>query len=365
MKFLVSLEAHVLDECIPEEESDRIAFWTSLRRGIVWFVVKAMARAALDKFGQPASSNLVAVFDASGFSPASGRWKLSMRINFVERAVAGSQEGRKARDLVVQRLNEAWASCPREGWAAALEPIDQEGDASPEVTDFWDRVVDQRAFKPGAMHRLVWCDAIHGGLPEERPLLPYALLNVDACPVGDAKINGVTVQGPARQIMEYKLVDIELLDGPLCDADPEAADESMKVNSDWGSLGSPWTTFDLPTGGAAQQQAMPAAGAVPPQQHFQHGGLRGPSVFPGRSAERDRFPAAGPVADEWGEHKDAQGKTFFHKQSTGESRWTVFRGPFFDEANRPYYQDLATQATCWQLPADAAVTPAKADNRRR
>ena len=60
------------------------------------------------------SSNLVAAFDASGFSAAVEKWKASLRICFLEIAVSPATAAR-ARALVIQLLEDSWPI--NESWA--------------------------------------------------------------------------------------------------------------------------------------------------------------------------------------------------------------------------------------------------------
>merc|ERR1712203_819758 len=95
-----------------------------IEEGFVGFVLPGMASAIIRVFGFPKRSNLVGVFDASGYSAAAARWKISMRVCFAEIYVS-LETARRVRDLTVQELKEAWVDEPKEGWATALEGIDR------------------------------------------------------------------------------------------------------------------------------------------------------------------------------------------------------------------------------------------------
>lgn len=364
--LLLSLEAHVLDEYVEaKDEAARARFWAALRDGVSKLVVSAMAKTALDIFGQSARRNVVAVFDATGFSPASLRWKLSMRIHFAHRPVA-PEIVRRSRDLVVQCLDKEWGSgAPREWWVAALEPIEHArlGGQDPKVDDissvgpkFWEHVIDARAHQQGAHHRLVWCDILQGDLPEARPLLPYGLFRA-------------TVQLPstARVSLGVELESIDLRDVP---------------GDSWSSLGSCWAAVPQ----AAQQQAAPrhiapqqaAAAAQANGQQAGGGATAWPRTVVGVGAGASTPGAAAAAAAQcggtllhggWVEYRDSEGRPYYHHQATQETRWELpaagrappqsqqFRGPWFTDARIPYYQHLATSSTCWELPHDAIVLP--------
>merc|ERR1712014_300199 len=104
---------------------------------------KAMAQVVAQLFGTKLRINLVAAFDASGSSLAAARPKLSQRICFVEIAVT-VETLRFARDLIVQQLERAWELQPREGWAAAIEPVGK-GARLSKTFGLWQSIVDDRA----------------------------------------------------------------------------------------------------------------------------------------------------------------------------------------------------------------------------
>lgn len=338
-KLLTSLEANVKDEYLPPEsdESARTQFWLHLKREVVWFVVSALAKTVRGHFGPTCASNLVAVFDASGFSPASGRWKLSMRINFVERAVP-NHLAKKLRLAAIDVLNEEWRSLTR-GWATQLEPTQElrPGTAGNEVLPkFWEYILDDRIFDAGHQHRLVWCDVMHGDLhlPEGRPLLPYELLEVDEA-AGKVNI------------------------------------EPIIVSTEWGFLGS----SAPPETAGASAPAAPAAIAAPTRQSHQAHEPSPPcgaglpayqTQQQGQSYLAAPAPRRGPVhlGDSWEQWEDDSGRAYFYNRlNGGHSVRAVFVGPYFTEAGQPYYQDMASGKTEWAVP-DGSVKIRPQDSRR-
>ena len=306
MKLFMSLEAHVREECVPREDDEegRKRFWADLREHFVEYVVSAMADAVLQLFGSRSESNIVAVFDACGFSNAAARWKVSFRVNFVE--VAVSQEtARRTRDLIVQNLERSWGDVSlREAWAAALEPIQHpplgcedapEAGEGGRVRSFWEFVVDERAHKTRAQHRLVWCDVDQSWgdftLPEDRPLVPFALLNVMLRGAGErGKLEHMSVEEVTR--------------------------------AKWVRLGSTATIAAVATPfwneAAAYPAALHAAAALPAAA-----ALQAPQAQPAAATQP-------PETNQYVQYSSQQG-------------------------GKPYYYHLATRQSVWVLPPGAVL----------
>lgn len=273
MRLCFSLEAIVPE--VPPDETSRVVFWASLSEGILAFALEGMAEAVQHFYGKEKTSNLVAVFDASGFSPALSRWKLSLRINFVE-VVVTADTARTVRARVVENLETAWSRC-QEPWAMDFEPLEHQqaphADAAP---GFWDRIVDGRPFESNAQHRLVWCDVVQGdpARPEERPLVPYALLEVKYLPEVHLDPEVAGRRPPARLEMER--------------ADKQAQD---MTDAQWVRMGSFWSAESRPTD----------FWNAPPR--IVQEGL-----------------------DEWTEHKTEAGSTFYYNAVLGQSEWNLPAG---------------------------------------
>jgi len=252
-------------------------------------------------FGANANKNLVAVFDATGYSVGTDRWKLSQRVCFVELATS-LETARRVRELMVGYLTNS-------GTLPALEAVD---DGKP----FWESVVDERALNRQTHHRLVWCDIAEGEpeLPEDRPLVPYALLDVRGRPDSEPEIQSV----------------------PLAE---EVSDD------DWVRLGSVWTS------------------AVKPTEQW-NGGLPR-RVAPVRTTGTTSTNAA------WVEYKTDEGHSYYHNLVTRDTVWELPADVTAQPANPPatrvdskwkifhtetgdvYYHNEATEETRWTLPPGA------------
>lgn len=75
--------------------------------------------------------NLVAVLDASGFSPYLLCTRLSMRIHLVEADVSPDTV-RRVREALLRRIGELCAESGTPGWASALEPVDHSAEPPPQ-----------------------------------------------------------------------------------------------------------------------------------------------------------------------------------------------------------------------------------------
>lgn len=353
VRFFVSLEAHVREALLPDEGLAQAAFWASLHQGLAGHVATAMAETALQLFGAKHSSNLVAVFAASGFSAASNRWKVSLRINFVELSVT-QDTARKARDLLVERLDGEWESMPREGWSAALEAIDRgtaagagtgpggatlqaAAPAAGSQRSFWDRVVDARALQRGAQHRLVWCDTAQGDplLPEERPLAPHSLLHVVTSPDGPAELKRARVAD-------------DLADG------------------DWTRLGSVWAS-SATASEFWNARSRPQTRSAPLLTPIPHS-----SGDVGREVP----------ADVWFEYRTPDGRSYFHQPLSGNTVWVLPPGAVLASGGnsaaanaststekvepqqwrayrslggQAYYHNAATGESVWELPEGSVL----------
>jgi len=186
IKFHMSVEAYIREVRLPPaaDAAATSRFWGDLRLGLLQFVCQSMAVAAKQMFGVDKPC-LAAIFNASGYSATAGRWKVSFRIVFFEQVVS-MEIAKRLRDIVIHNLEEAWNREPREGWAAALEPIDHDVGGDPAVaaaapSRFWEQILDGRVLEPRATLRLVYCDTVSHdlGLPEERPLLPHGIFQMD------------------------------------------------------------------------------------------------------------------------------------------------------------------------------------------
>lgn len=352
MKLFMSLEAHVQSSALPQDESTESEFVSTLKEQFVRRVATCSAQAARQLFGDSQPSDIVAVFDASGFSVATGRWKLSFRICFVERAVS-VDTAKRARDLLISRL-EATALEPQEAWLASLEAVErgQQGSAAIGGYDhgFWERTVDDRAFQKGAQHRLVWCDIAQGDpeLPEERPLLPYGLFTL-------------TVQSSTGKV------------------DMEAVKEQNLAEEHWITLGSSWTAQTAPTefwnvgcaryrdvyshgqGAGGVSQAAYANGAF--------GGAGGSCAVrgvPQAAAEAPQQQGTAPVAAaistsgvSWIPYRSVGGRLYFHNSATSQTVWELQPSQqwkqYHNDNGRPYFHNAVLNQTVWALP-DGAET---------
>mmetsp|Transcript_97037 Transcript_97037/g.313342 ORF Transcript_97037/g.313342 Transcript_97037/m.313342 type:complete len:450 (+) Transcript_97037:60-1409(+) len=334
MRLFMSVETHVQDVFVPEEEPARTAFWAALKEGVVQFVVSAMAEAVVQLFGTKASSNLVAVLDGSGFSVADCRWKLSLRISFLEIAVS-SDTARRARDLLIERLDEVWARTPLEGWAAALEAVDRtlpgaEGaDAAAPRPSLWESAVDERAFQKGSQHRLVWCDTALGELmlPEQRPLEPHALLHASLQAGGMPEVRRV-----------------------------KAAEDL--ADSDWVRLGSTWTAAQAATEFYNVRPSRRRPFVATPQSR--------PAAAQGPAAAGAEAPA-----DAWCEYRTPEGQLYYYRPATGETAWalppgaSLAPGPqqqqwrsYRTDEGQVYFHNAATGESSWALPEGADLVDA-------
>lgn len=325
MKLSVEATAYVPEANLPEEGPLRNQSWAALKDQFSRLIVSSLAQVVLQMFSTSAKSNLVAVFDASGFSAVDGRWKLSMRLCFVEIAV-NVETARKVRDLLISRLGETGGTS--ESWVSALLPPTSDGGRDPppggHVPSFWESIIEERPFLKNAQHRLVWCDAVLGDLEllEERPLIPYTLLNV-------------TAEADSQPSLES--VQDELSDG------------------DWVRLGSSWTAATQATDWwSVSCPRFRSARAVAPA----------PSLAPATAYANIS------LASDWVEHRTEEGRLYFYNRITLQSRWDDPReqlaapAPVVAEINhtvgqwkeyrdsegRPYYHDEVSGVTQWDRP---------------
>jgi len=190
---------------------------------------------------------------------------------------------------------------------------------------FWSCIVDERAFQRGAQHRLVWCDIAQGDplLPEQRPLVPYALFNVRVQSGSRPELNRV-----AGQYTENL------------------------AKGDWVRLGSTWTTLTAPTEFWNVQLSRTLG--------MQSGEPQRMSEQPQAAPVQVQTQVIGVPAghDGWVEYRTADGQPYYHKASSGETvwelpqpQWRVYR----TSDGQPYYHNAATNETTWELPQGAEV----------
>jgi len=330
MKFFVSIDVYVRESFVPTADDDDgfAGLWTSMKEGLVNYTVRAMAEAAVQLFGGKTKSNLVAVFDASGYSVAAGRWKASLRICFVEIAV-NLNTARQAHQVVTSRLSQASARGLPD-WAAALE-VAAGGE---QIKDTLRCILDERVLERTAFHRLVWCDTSHGEMemPEGRPLVPHLLLHVAAEPGGHITI------------------------------EPSRLGDELSDN-DWVRLGSTWTCATTATE-IWHDNTKPQPSAAMSQSATPNGGQPAPRAANSRGQ------------DTWWEYRADDGRPYYYHASSGDTVWELPNQAVVTRADAPkdasnaasnqwmvfqtdtgqaYYHNAVTNSTSWHLPPDAEV----------
>eukprot|EP00931_Biecheleriopsis_adriatica_P016935 TRINITY_DN12325_c0_g1_i2.p1 TRINITY_DN12325_c0_g1~~TRINITY_DN12325_c0_g1_i2.p1 ORF type:complete len:427 (+),score=76.99 TRINITY_DN12325_c0_g1_i2:252-1532(+) len=205
-----------------------------LKQEIVHFLLIRMAETVADVF-RVSPSNIVAVFDASGYCATQKVWKLSFRVCFVEIAVT-QDVAHRVRSRLVEHLQCCWQSLPKEGWKAALSVPGRRGpDAAANDEGLWKGIVQE--ISPMDQHALVFCDSVSDLCHERRPLLPFGLFNVSL------------VQPGGVQLQE------------LHDLSPM---EWCRLGSTSTSLHAPSLTVTIQARGSAQvAKALPAASPAP------------------------------------------------------------------------------------------------------
>lgn len=308
MKLFMSMEAYWKDSFSPGNDVYAASF---RKERFIQNMATAMCEAFMPMFRR--SSNLVAVFDASGHSATVDRWKLSLRICFVEIAVE-LDTARRARDALIRRLGDLWPPESQDGWTMTLDAISQKASEGicQDVSKFWECVVDDRIFHRNAEHRLVWCDTVHTifELPEDRPLVPYALLHVKVQPDGHAIIDRTFEEGI--------------------------------TDSDWMKLGSSWTTLAAPTELCNVR--------APKSQNFS-----GQLMV---SATYDEKPqAADTVPKKWIEYRTVEDVPYYFNSVTAETVWQLPNQWWACKADNgdTYYHNPETNETKWQLPPGAEL----------
>ena len=337
MKLFFSLEAYVVDNVIPTEEAARTTFWMTLKEGFVGFVLSGMAAAVIQVFGEAKSSNVVAVFDASGYSAVAARWKISMRVCFAEIHVSLAT-AKLVRDFVIKRVQEAWIDEPKEGWTIALEGIDRRtakgsnagvADANQGAPQsLWENVFDERAYYRGAHHRLVCCDVaqglaevVHGEQLEQRPLVRHGIFHLVATRTYRAEVSAVT---------------------------DELSDHDIA------KLGSTWTAAIEPTVFASERRSTKSSLAAPPA-----------AVLAIGVDEKRGQQSASPVTsladpNVWIIYHASDGAVYYHCEATKQTVWHVPPGAvllaphwkaYKTNDGAIYYNNLVTNQTTWHLPA--------------
>lgn len=325
--------AFVAESYAPLDSKAHDAFLEPLSRGLAHHVTSAMAIVCRKHFGGGAEANRVAILDASGYSPNAERWKIELRICFLDRAVAIST-AQRLREGLVQRLAQYWQQHQGETWAMALEaPDEMTSEAAAAQRGFWDRVVDEKAYsyKPRAHHaphRLCYCDVLDGdpAVPEGRPLRPSQLLL-------------------AKALMDES-VNLE----PLSQADVS--------DTDWIGFGSSWTNQSNTeyVWAASPPSSWPASGA--------------PQGAPGRAQANASAQLRGgtpvPRYPGWLQYvRESDGKAYYHNESMKQTVWEL--PELWAEVRTPegkaYYHNLKTDATSWTLPEGAILNSTQTSAR--
>jgi len=273
---------------------------------------------------------------------------------------------RRMREQLIVQLQKDWEAEPKDGWASAIEATERSGQMADSTADLWESIVDERAYLKGASHRLVYCDAIQGefALPERRPLVPHALINV-------------TAPTETRSGSRAAITPVEV--------------PGDKNETNWARIGSTWT---------------PARSATPFWNHQgMSGGAAQASISnpqrPQATGANSQKTVAIKQDDAWDMYYDNEGSPYYHQQSTNTTVWdlptgAVLRTPTGDGiptsgANQnsrqasnvdahqrktpvsaardaqwkayktnegdTYYHNPVTQETVWELPAGAALMP--------
>eukprot|EP00419_Tripos_fusus_P052739 CAMPEP_0172805270 /NCGR_PEP_ID=MMETSP1075-20121228/5674_1 /TAXON_ID=2916 /ORGANISM="Ceratium fusus, Strain PA161109" /LENGTH=451 /DNA_ID=CAMNT_0013643951 /DNA_START=35 /DNA_END=1390 /DNA_ORIENTATION=- len=334
-KFSATLEVLLEEDCLPQPGSTRNTFWAALQEGLVQFAVAAVAEVAVLLFGPTANSTLIAIYDASGYSLADCHWKMSLRINCIELAVT-HETARHARGLIIERLQKAWPKILRETWAKPL------------LFQVEQRPWESEVLESEKHQRMVWCDVAQGEsmLPENCPLVPYALLHV------------VTQSGGLAQLRHMKMAD----DLP---------------NEAWAQLGSLWTAAERATDLWHARVPRPTSHATAGRQT--DGSQGGPSVAHASTPIAQSPSAVAPVQAQdqhsgWVEYRTSEGRPYYHKQSTGETVWELNEVPNLTVVNDKapaassdhqvegwkvvhksggvphYYYNSVTNESSWELP---------------
>lgn len=179
MRWFVSINAFIPEDRVPHPDN-AADFWEQLRTGLSNTVARAMCAVGQNTYGK--KQHLILVLDACGFSLSALRWKVSMRIVHEEICVKLETAKNLRVDLIAHM--EAERSKCRQGWEECLEP----------QPNFWESILDVKAYLPSATHRLPFCDIRHPPYfePEERPLVPAA------CCTGDFPESGELILTPVK-----------------------------------------------------------------------------------------------------------------------------------------------------------------------
>jgi len=319
-KFSAMLEVQLEEDCLPQPGSTRNTFWATLQEGLVQFAVAAVAEVAVNLFGPTANSTLMTIYDASGYSLADCHWKMSLRINCIELSVT-RETALHARGLIIERLQQAWPKTLRETWAKPL------------LFQVEQRPWESEVLESEKQQRMVWCDVAKGEsmLPENCPLVPYALLHV------------VTQSGGLAQLRHVKMAD---------DLPSEA----------WSRLGSLWTSAERATDLWHARCPRPISSA--PAGRLTDGSQGAQSAAIG--AQEDHSG--------WVQYHTQEGKAYYHRQSTGDTVWELPNdapnltavndrapAPVSDHQVEgwkmtvtpkgvPYYYNSVTNESRWELP---------------
>eukprot|EP00931_Biecheleriopsis_adriatica_P016934 TRINITY_DN12325_c0_g1_i1.p1 TRINITY_DN12325_c0_g1~~TRINITY_DN12325_c0_g1_i1.p1 ORF type:complete len:443 (+),score=66.70 TRINITY_DN12325_c0_g1_i1:60-1388(+) len=223
-----------------------------LKQEIVHFLLIRMAETVADVF-RVSPSNIVAVFDASGYCATQKVWRLSFRICFAEIAVTQDVACR-VRSRLVEHLQCCWQSLPKEGWKAALSVPGRTGPhAAANDEGLWRGIV--REISPMDQHALVFCDSVSDLCHERRPLLPFGLFSVSLMQPG-------RVQQLTRAIDWHLRTGGVRLQEELHDLSPM---EWCRLGSTSTSLHAPSPTVPIQSQGSAQvAKALPAANQARP-----------------------------------------------------------------------------------------------------
>lgn len=329
-KLFFSVEAYVGD--VPEPPECDTEPWRkylkNLKDTFLDHVLKAVSHIVRDTFNEP--KNLVVVFDASGWSWTACRWKLSLRLNWGEIAVA-VDTARRQRETIVNFLE----SSPQPDWISKLEGIDHkepanvdkrqntrhDGYDAPAAKEgpkkFWNKIFDFRCFQKWSLARLVFCDAFdEDDQAQRRPLMPYNFFHVTAEPLPPNGSGEVIVRREQKNF----------------------------TAAQWIQLGSLKTHLKAPTAFwnhklHAKQPVLFASGAAPraitsaiapPAMKVPLLGTReltsSAAKLPSSSnVPSSAAPAASGVSGSdtgWWEHKDDQGIPYYYCTATGQRTWT-------------------------------------------
>jgi hypothetical protein len=329
MKLFMCPEAYVREASVPPpgDQGAKVAFWSGLKNGFLEFCVHIMAKEVMQMF--PENNNtrrhlLMAVFDASGYSPDVDRWKLSFRICFFEIPVT-CEGALQARDLFVSKLDSAWEHLQEhaESWVAAVEPIQRPASSADSQCSFWAPILDEGPFRIGAQHRLVFCDTVSGDktflLPEGRPLMPRCLYKAKM----DANTGRVSVSLHVSENMS---------------------------DADWAEVGSVWTTYGAPIEPWQRSNQQQSRSSASQQRSAQRS-----AATSAQSPQQGR-PTQIPT---WKEYRSPEGQPYYYNTETGKTSWTdpvhVSWEEFRNENGIPYYHNRYLEKTEWTLPEGAQI----------